>query len=324
MAYVECRYCRAVNGAEERRCERCGRRLHLAAARPAPDLYPLKMAGAAALAPALADLPDPETREAASQGWDLPAAGEAGRRETARRGAGRDEGLPSEPAARREPVYQPSLFREGLGSPKVIPIPTLTPLRSREKSPVRRVPARPSAPRSRRSAASQQALEFHEAPEGPLGGRLIDSTLQPALQVELIYCDAPVASPAHRAVAAAVDLSMVLIGIGLFLGVFCLSGGEVALNRHTVPLLLGLGAVIALFYRFLWCIANGDTPGMRFAGLRLVDFDGRKPDREKRGLRQIAGVLSFLSAGLGLVWAFVDEEKLAWHDHISKTFPTIS
>jgi uncharacterized RDD family membrane protein YckC len=116
---------------------------------------------------------------------------------------------------------------------------------------------------------------------------------------------------------------MVLIGIGLFLGIFCLSGGDLALNRHTVPLLLGLGAAIALFYRFLWSIANGDTPGMRFAGLRLVDFDGRKPDREKRGLRQIAGVLSLLSAGLGLVWAFVDEEKLAWHDHISKTFPTI-
>jgi hypothetical protein len=24
-----------------------------------------------------------------------------------------------------------------------------------------------------------------------------------------------------------------------------------------------------------------------------------------------------------LVWALVDEESLTWHDHISKTFPTI-
>jgi hypothetical protein len=32
--------------------------------------------------------------------------------------------------------------------------------------------------------------------------------------------------------------------------------------------------------------------------------------------------LSYTVGGLGLVWALVDEEQLAWHDHISKTFPT--
>jgi uncharacterized RDD family membrane protein YckC len=61
---------------------------------------------------------------------------------------------------------------------------------------------------------------------------------------------------------------------------------------------------------------------MRFAGLRLVDFDGRKPHRDARLLRQAAGFLSLCSLGLGLVWALVDEESLTWHDHISKTFPT--
>jgi hypothetical protein len=40
-------------------------------------------------------------------------------------------------------------------------------------------------------------------------------------------------------------------------------------------------------------------------------------------MRQLAGLLSVVSAGLGLVWALVDEENLTWHDHISKTFPTV-
>jgi uncharacterized RDD family membrane protein YckC len=75
-------------------------------------------------------------------------------------------------------------------------------------------------------------------------------------------------------------------------------------------------------YRLLWCLGNGDSPGMRFAGLRLVDFDGRAPSREQRLLRQLVTLLSTLSAGLGLVWALVDEESLTWHDHISKTFPS--
>jgi hypothetical protein len=29
-----------------------------------------------------------------------------------------------------------------------------------------------------------------------------------------------------------------------------------------------------------------------------------------------------IAGGLGIVWILVDEEQLAWHDHISKTFPT--
>jgi len=219
--------------------------------------------------------------------------------------------LASEPRERGS--YQTSLFREGSGAPKVIPIPTLTPTRplSRESHSIRRVQTR-TAVRPRRAPSSamssQQALEFQD--ELPVNA-----------QADLIYCDAPVALPAHRLVAAAVDTSMVLIGLGIFLLIFFL-GGDLVINRQTAPFLVAVGAVIALFYRSLWYFGNGDTPGMRFAGLQLVDFDGRRPDREQRGMRQVAGLLSLLAAGLGLVWALVDEENLTWHDHISKTFPT--
>ena len=118
------------------------------------------------------------------------------------------------------------------------------------------------------------------------------------------------------------DGSLILVAVGVFLAIFFMSGGQVALDRQALSFIIGVTAVIALFYRALWCLANGDSPGMRFAGLRLVDFDGRRPDREQRGIRQVASLLSLLSAGLGLVWALVDEEHLTWHDHISKTFPT--
>jgi uncharacterized RDD family membrane protein YckC len=138
----------------------------------------------------------------------------------------------------------------------------------------------------------------------------------------VIYCDAPVALPAHRIIAAAVDASMVLIGLGIFFATFLVCGGDMLLGKQNIPFFAGVALVLAIFYRFLWCLAAGDTPGMRFAGLRLVNFDGRPPDREQRSLRQVASLLSLLSVGLGLVWALVDEENLTWHDHISKTFPT--
>jgi uncharacterized RDD family membrane protein YckC len=140
---------------------------------------------------------------------------------------------------------------------------------------------------------------------------------------ETIYCDAPVALPVQRLMAAAVDGSLVVVGVGIFLTMFYLCGGDIALNRQMAPLLVGVVAVISMFYRALWCLADGDSPGLRFAGLRLVDFDGRRPNRDQRILRQVASLLSLVSAGLGLVWALVDEESLTWHDHISKTFPTM-
>jgi hypothetical protein len=103
---------------------------------------------------------------------------------------------------------------------------------------------------------------------------------------DLIYCDAPVALPGHRLLATAVDTSMVLIGLGVFLAIFFL-GGDLVISRQTAPFLIAVGAVIALFYRSLWYFGNGDTPGMRFAGLRLVDFGGSS---EPAGRRPRAGV----------------------------------
>jgi uncharacterized RDD family membrane protein YckC len=211
------------------------------------------------------------------------------------------------------PNYQPSLFRDGSAGSKVIPIPTLTPLHPyHREAPPRRPTPRSAAPtRVHRRSDLQQTLGFKDS--------AAEVRIQPG---EAIGCDAPVAPPVQRLVAAGVDGGLILVGVAAFLAIFFVSGGQVALDRQALMFILLVTSVIALFYRALWCLADGDTPGMRFAGLRLVDFDGRRPDREQRGVRQVASLLSVLSAGLGLVWALVDEENLTWHDHISKTFPT--
>src|SRR5262245_26781737 len=127
---MQCLYCRATNDHSEERCTRCGRRLHAANPRPAPDTFPL----ATATAPALEALPG---------------------------------GAPVTFAARvvETPDPQTSLFREPINPQKVVPIPTLTPLRVPDH-PVRR-PRNSSqrAPRgSRRSSDYQQTLEFREPP----------------------------------------------------------------------------------------------------------------------------------------------------------------
>jgi uncharacterized RDD family membrane protein YckC len=216
-------------------------------------------------------------------------------------------------------AYQPWLFRDPSQGPKVVPIPTLTPRphpgerKHRVPNQARQHDLRAGAA-SRRAADSQQSLDFR-------GGTIPESSLGTEVEA-VIYCDAPVALPAHRLMAAAADASMIAIALGLFLAIFYFSGGRIAFTKSSLIPFAGVIGAVVFLYRLLWCLGGGDTPGMRFAGLRLVDFDGRRPEREQRTVRLAASLLSIVSAGLGLVWALVDEENLTWHDHISKTFPT--
>ena len=206
---------------------------------------------------------------------------------------------------------QPSLFRDAGPTPKVVPIPTLSPLRS--ASPLERESVRRKSVSSRagRPLSLQQSLELEE--QRPTARKRNDDAL---------YCDARVALPTHRAVAAVVDALVVMFGAALFIGVAYYLGVNLALPKSAVAVPGAIVAVVAVLYRGLWCLANADTPGMRFAGLQLVDFDGRRPKARHRVVRQFAGLLSLAAAGVGLLWALVDEESLTWHDHISKTFPT--
>jgi len=143
-------------------------------------------------------------------------------------------------------------------------------------------------------------------------------------QVEaVIYCDATVATPKHRAVAAALDGGMIFTGFGVFLFTFHLMGGMFHLNRQTIPFLIGVFGTLALFYGLLWIWAGRETLGMRWTKLRLIDFDGFPADRRDRVLRIFGICLSCCAGGIGLLWALLDEEQLAWHDHMSKTFPAV-
>ena len=207
------------------------------------------------------------------------------------------------PAARRSITYQPSLF-SSRELPRVVPFESILP---------EAVPAQPrkaaSRVRHRRIIPGQQSLEFSSA-------RLS----RPSEGV--IYCDAPVAIPMHRAMAAALDGGILLIALAVFASIFHLAGGQIVLSAKTLPIFLGVAAALALFYKLLWCLAGGDTAGMHWTRLKLVNFDGQTPDRGQRLCRMASGFLSVLAAMIGLIWALVDDETLTWHDHISRTFPT--
>jgi uncharacterized RDD family membrane protein YckC len=213
------------------------------------------------------------------------------------------------PLTRKPITYQPSLF-SSRELPRVVAFETIAP--NVLEPPVRKpAPTKPRT-RPRRVIPGQQSLEF--APAAGSG--------RYSLPEGGIYCDAPVAIAAHRSMAAVMDASMIVIALGVFGVIYYVAAGAPVINAKTIPLLAAISAVVALFYKLLWCMANGDSPGMKWSRLTLVNFDGQKPTRTQRMQRLASGVLSLCAAGLGLLWALVDEDTLTWHDHISRTFPT--
>ncbi len=162
---------------------------------------------------------------------------------------------------------------------------------------------------------AQPSLDFLQpAPPAP---RKLSTTVE-----AVIDCDAPVAAPMHRACAAAIDGSLILIACGMFLSVFYFLGGAIPASKPAVLMMAAAGVLIGMFYGFVWVCAGGQTPGMRALRLTLINFDGYPPDSTSRWLRYLGACLGYCAGGLGLLWALLDEESLAWHDHISKTFPT--
>ena len=179
---------------------------------------------------------------------------------------------------------------------------------------VRTAPRHSTRRTASRVSDAQANLDF--LPAAPDQPRTLGTTVE-----AMIVCDAPVATPLHRGVAAALDWSMVLIGYGLFLLAFSLAGGQFVLSKPNLMIFGAVLALIAFTYGLFWSIAGAETAGMRWTRLRLTTFEGFPPEPRHRVMRFAGSCLSFCTI-VGLLWSLADEESLNWQDHISRTFPT--
>lgn len=77
--------------------------------------------------------------------------------------------------------------------------------------------------------------------------------------------------------------------------------------------------LVAGLYAVISWRRGGQTLGMRPWRLRVVDAAGARPSWRALWLRYAVGTVSLLAAGLGFWWAWVDRDRLAWHDRASGT-----
>lgn len=295
---MHCKQCGYVNGEDDHRCLRCGRRLSGTVV-AAPPGY----SGANALAPAL--VMNDDTAE-------FPPA---------------RNGAPAQPGL----FGNTTLTDTSPGLPIPVPANVIPFDRLQKDHAAGAAPARPQPKPAPPAAATTQAKTTMRKPGPPnMQGTLDFVPAGPGKSRKLktdveaqVFCDQPVATPTHRFVASVIDGAIVLFGFGLLVTLYEFLGGRFGGGRIFWVALAGTLALVAMLYGLIWTIAGRETAGMRLTDLQLITFDGFEVDPRTRVLRFAATWLSFCSGGLGLLWAVADEENLTWHDHISKTFPTI-
>lgn len=164
-------------------------------------------------------------------------------------------------------------------------------------------------PLGRRTVGKQQNAQRPEQARSPLP----NSPLSEMLPLH-------VAPMEDRLMAAIVDVALVMVAFLLFLLVF------VACTTHPPtgkPALMAAGGLLVGFfvlYQWLFFTYAEATPGMHYAKIALCTFEDENPTR--RAMRgRIAGLLlSALPLGLGFLWALFDDDRLAWHDRMSRTY----
>ena len=168
--------------------------------------------------------------------------------------------------------------------------------------------------RSARSAgdpqgASQRDPDHSDQPDSPLS--------------QLSLLDLPplhVASIEDRLMAGIIDAALILIAFLLFVLVFVASTTHPPVGKPAL-VYSGLALVsIFLLYQVLFFTWSDCTPGMRYARIALCTFDDENPTREALRWRIAALFLSAMPLGLGFLWPLFDDDRLGWHDRISKTY----
>jgi uncharacterized RDD family membrane protein YckC len=299
---MDCKHCGFGIGDDDHRCQRCGRRV-TGVVIAAPPGYSGANALAMAAVAGAAPTPTLDTQEflrvrleqklAANQTAPTPVQSAL---------------FAGQHAGQQPKVIQFDQWRRQPSAPAAAPVIDPVPSRPTQRKQAKHTPGK--------STVEQATLDFIPAPPSKTRKLKTDVDAQ-------IFCDQPVATTTHRFVASSIDAAMILIGFGLVVVTVQLLGGTFGTGRD---FWMGLGAtfaLVAVFYGLIWAIAGRETAGMHFTDLRLITFDGFPLDASSRALRFASSWLSFCSAGLGLLWAMADEENLTWHDHISKTFPTI-
>jgi RDD family len=131
----------------------------------------------------------------------------------------------------------------------------------------------------------------------------------------------PQAAPLNlRLMAATVDASILAASFFAFVAVAAFTAGRLPTGPTAAISAAGTLMLLFLLYRILFFTLADATPGMRYARIALCTFSDENPTRSAMRRRTWALLLSACPLGMGFLWACLDDDRLGWHDRISRMY----
>lgn len=146
------------------------------------------------------------------------------------------------------------------------------------------------------------------------------ASVEAETEISAVHRPAPLR---QRLCAGLLDAGLIFFATAVFFGLFAFLGGRLGLARHDFLIYLLATLALASIYFCLFTYLGGQTPGMQRYGLEVVRFDGEPFSRREGRARAFGYVVSTGSFLLGFLWALADEDRLTWHDRISRTFLSV-
>jgi len=131
----------------------------------------------------------------------------------------------------------------------------------------------------------------------------------------------PQAAPLNlRLMAATVDAAVLGTAFFAFVTVAALTASRLPTGPTAALSAAGTLLLLFLLYRTLFFTLSEATPGMRYARIALCTFSDENPTRSAMRRRTWALLLSACPLGIGFLWACMDDDRLGWHDRISRMY----
>ena len=123
-----------------------------------------------------------------------------------------------------------------------------------------------------------------------------------------------------RLMAAMVDGAILAAAFLGFVTVVAYVAGDVPSRQAAVMGSAGTLAAMFFAYQSLFFTFAEATPGMRYARIGLCTLTDDNPSRAAMRRRIVAVLLAACPLGLGFLWAWLDNDRLGWHDRISRMY----
>ena len=123
-----------------------------------------------------------------------------------------------------------------------------------------------------------------------------------------------------RLMAIAVDLLLVSLGTIAFAAAAVRVAGAVPTGATGAIAAAATFAALYVSYQALFFGFSDATPGMVYARIGLCTFSDENPSRKAMRKRIAAQLVAICPFGLGVLWALLDDDRLGWHDRISRMY----